>query len=166
VARWAQFGQDGNGRLYSRPFPLFVLLEAELKDTEFNWLTAFKWAGAVLASLWGKLHPLMQSLVVLMALDIASGLIAGYITRSLSSDVSWRGMAKKSLVLLLVAACGVLERAWKLEVPLASAVVGFYIVHELISIVENTGRAGLPMPRALTSALRKLRAQTEEGENA
>jgi toxin secretion/phage lysis holin len=108
----------------------------------------------------------MQSLLVLMALDIASGLIAGYVTRSISSDVSWRGMAKKSLVLLLVAACGVLERVWKLEVPLASGVVGFYIVHELISIVENTARAGLPMPKTLMSALRKLRAQTEEGEKA
>jgi len=133
---------------------------------DFNWLTAFKCAGGVLAGLWGKLHPLMQSLLVLMALDIASGLVAGYVTRSISSDVSWRGMAKKSLVLLLVAACGVLERVWKLEVPLASGVVGFYIVHELISIIENTARAGLPMPKTLTSALRKLRSQTEEGENA
>jgi toxin secretion/phage lysis holin len=134
--------------------------------SEFNWLTALKWAGGVLAGLWGKLHPLMQSLLVLMALDIASGLVAGYVTRSISSDVSWRGMAKKSLVLLLVAACGVLERVWKLEVPLASGVVGFYIVHELISIVENTARAGLPMPKTLASALRKLRAETEEGNNA
>jgi len=134
--------------------------------SEFNWLTALKWAGGVLASLWGKLHPLVQSLLVLMALDIASGLVAGYITRSLSSDVSWRGMAKKSLVLLLIAACEILQRTWNLGLPLASAVVGFYIVHEMISIVENTARAGLPMPRALTSALRKLRAETEEGENA
>jgi toxin secretion/phage lysis holin len=137
-----------------------------LKDTEFNWLAAFKWAGGVLASLWGRLPLLLQSLLVLMALDIASGLIAGYITRSLSSDVSWRGMAKKSLVLLLIAACEILQRTWNLGLPLASAVVGFYIVHEMISIVENTARAGLPMPRALTSALRKLRAQSEEGENA
>jgi len=137
-----------------------------LKDTEFNWLTAFKWIGAVLAGLWGRLPLLLQSLLVLMALDIASGLIAGYITRSLSSDVSWRGMAKKSLVLLLIAACEILQRTWNLGLPLASAVVGFYIVHEMISIVENTARAGLPMPRALTSALRKLRAQTEERENA
>jgi toxin secretion/phage lysis holin len=134
--------------------------------SEFNWLTALKWAGGVLAGLWGRLPLLLQSLLVLMALDIASGLIAGYITRSLSSDVSWRGMAKKSLVLLLIAACEILQRTWNLGLPLASAVVGFYIVHEMISIVENTARAGLPMPRALTSALRKLRAQSEEGENA
>jgi len=69
-------------------------------------------------------------------------------------------------VLLLIAACEILQRTWNLGLPLASAVVGFYIVHEMISIVENTARAGLPMPRALTSALRKLRAQTEERENA
>ena len=134
--------------------------------SDFSWLTAFKWAGGVLASLWGRLPLLLQSLLVLMALDIASGLIAGYITRSLSSDVSWRGMAKKSLVLLLVAACEILQRTWNLGLPLASAVVGFYIVHEMISIVENTARAGLPMPKTLASALRKLRARTEEGENA
>jgi len=136
-----------------------------LKDSEFHWLTAFKWAGGVLAGLWGRLPLLLQSLLVLMALDIASGLVAGYVTRSLSSDISWRGMAKKSLVLLLVAACGVLERTWKLEVPLTAGVVGFYLIHELISIVENTARAGLPLPKTLSSALGKLRAKTEEGEN-
>jgi toxin secretion/phage lysis holin len=135
-----------------------------LKDTEFNWPTALKWAGSLMASLWGRLPLLLQSLLVLMALDVASGLIAGYVARSLSSDVSWRGMAKKSLVLLLVAACEILQRTWNLGLPLASAVVGFYIVHELISIVENTGRAGLPLPRTLMNAITKLRAAADPEE--
>ena len=99
----------------------------------------------------------MQSLLILMALDILSGLIAGFVTKALSSDVSWRGMAKKSLVLLLIAACEVLEYTWSLGVPLAAGVVGFYIVHELVSITENTGRAGLPMPKVLTTAIAKMR---------
>ena len=103
----------------------------------------------------------MQSLLILMALDILSGLVAGFVTRTVSSDVSWRGMAKKSLVLLVIAACEVLEHTWKLGMPLAAGVVGFYIVHELVSIMENTGRAGLPMPRILTTAITKLRDQTE-----
>lgn len=134
--------------------------------TDFNWITALKWTGGLLAGLWGRLPLLLQSLLVLMALDILSGLIAGFVTRSLSSDISWRGMAKKSLVLLLIAACEILEHTWDLGVPLAAGVVGFYIVNELISIVENTGRAGLPMPRTLTSAISKLKAQTEGNEKA
>ena len=127
---------------------------------DFNWITALKWAGGFLAATWGRLNPLMQSLLILMALDILSGLIAGFVTKALSSDISWKGMAKKSLVLLLIAACEVLEHTWSLGVPLAAGVVGFYLVHELISITENTGRAGLPMPKVLTTAIAKMREQT------
>ncbi|HET6456552.1 MAG TPA: phage holin family protein [Armatimonadota bacterium] len=101
-------------------------------------------------------HPLVQALVALMILDILSGLLAGYVTRTLDSAVSARGMAKKVFALILVAAAYVVASFVGLGIDLGPIVAGFYCVHELLSLVENAGRAELPVPKALLDALAKL----------
>lgn len=111
-------------------------------------------AGALIAALWGGLPILVQVLVGLMVLDILSGLLAAYVARQWSSKTSFRGMAKKAIVLALVGAAAWLEPA--VGVPLASAVAGFYVVHELLSILENATMAGLPVPDVLRDALARI----------
>ena len=58
------------------------------------------------------------------------------------------------MVLVLVGAAAWLEPA--IGVPLASAVAGFYVVHELMSILENAAIAGLPVPDVLRDALARV----------
>jgi hypothetical protein len=65
---------------------------------------AIKAGGAAIAALWLGLAPVVQILLVLMALDIATGLFAAYVRRGLDSMVSGRGVAKKASELLVVAA--------------------------------------------------------------
>lgn len=113
-----------------------------------------KLAAAATAAFWGGLAPLVQVLIAVMAADLLTGLLAGYITRKLSSDVSFRGLAKKAIVLVLVAVGRLLEPA--VGLPLGDVVAGFYLVHEGLSILENAARAGLPVPQALREALVKL----------
>jgi len=118
-------------------------------------------AGA-LAALWGGLPVLVQVLIVLMAMDIATGMLSAFVNRELSSDVSWRGMARKAIILLVVA-CGVwIEPA--VGLPIGAAVAGFYAAHEGLSILENVTRAGLPVPQVLRDALRKLSPEEAEGK--
>ena len=100
--------------------------------------------GAFAAALWAGLPLMVQVLIGMMVLDTATGILAAYIDAALDSRVSFRGTAKKAIVLLLVAAAAWLEPA--IGVPLASAVAGFYVVHELMSILENAAVAGLPVP--------------------
>ncbi len=114
---------------------------------------------AALAGLWGGLLPLVQLLLILMIIDIISGLVVAVQERKLSSDVAWRGMTKKAMILLLVAAAGAVESyAASLvgSVPLQATVAGFYAAAELISLVENAAKAGLPVPDALRQVLAKL----------
>lgn len=114
--------------------------------------------GAVAAGLWGGLHPMFQTLLCLMALDILSGLLAAYIKKEVTSEASFRGMAKKGLIVLLVGGSVALNRAWSLDLPLGVAVAGFYCIHEMISITENAARAELPLPPKLLEVLKKLNA--------
>lgn len=97
---------------------------------------------------------MVQILIALMALDIATGLLAGFAGRRLSSEVSFRGMAKKTTVLLLVATAAIIEP--HVGLPVADAVAGFYCAHELLSIIENAAESGLPVPQILRDALAKL----------
>jgi toxin secretion/phage lysis holin len=108
----------------------------------------------MLAAWWGGLPLLVQVLIGVMLLDITSGVLAAYITNSLDSRVSFRGMAKKALALVLVGVAAWIEPA--VGIPLASAVAGFYTVHELLSILENAAIAGLPVPDALRDALARV----------
>lgn len=112
---------------------------------------------------WGNLEPLVQLLMVFMVLDIATGLLRGYALRELSSDVSRRGVARKGIMLLLVAAAKAAESHVG-GLPLAGAVAGFYLAHEGVSILENAAGAGLPVPQALREALVKLANSAERGK--
>jgi hypothetical protein len=65
---------------------------------------AIKAGAGALAALWLGLAPVIQILLVLMALDIATGLFAAYVRHGLDSAVSGRGVAKKAIELPIVAA--------------------------------------------------------------
>jgi toxin secretion/phage lysis holin len=116
-------------------------------------------AGAVLAvagGLWGGLNPLIQTLAVLMALDFASGFLHAFGSSTVSSDASFRGMAKKAMMLVLVGAASAYNATQPLGFDAAAAVAAFFCTTEFISIVENAGRLGVPIPRPLMDALSKL----------
>lgn len=102
------------------------------------------------------LHPMIQTLVILILLDFASGFLLAWSTGSVSSDASYRGMAKKAMMLLLVGAASTYNATQPLGFDSAVAVAGFFCTTELISIVENAGRIGLPIPRPLMDAISKL----------
>ena len=113
-------------------------------------------AGGIIAGFFVSLNPLVQALVALMALDVLSGVLAGYVTRSLDSAISARGMAKKAFAFLLVAAGYIVTGFAEFGIELGPIIAGFYCVHELLSIVENAGRAEFPIPKTLLDALAKL----------
>mgnify|MGYP001267518978 CR=1 FL=1 len=118
--------------------------------------TTIRSIGAALAGLWGALPLLVQILVILQAIDVASGLLSAWYNGTVSSTVSFRGMAKKVLCLALVGGAHVIERGFAFDIPLGAAAAGFYCVHEIISIAENAARTGLPLPEQMMRALQKL----------
>ena len=124
--------------------------------------TGVRVVAAFVGGVWLGLHPLFQALIILMVLDIVTGVLSGYVARKLNSDVSFRGVTKKVLILLAVATAGVVGPHIG-DVPLAEVVAGFYVMNEGLSIVENMAEAGLPVPDVLKDALAKLNGDAHGG---
>ena len=121
------------------------------------WANGVKATLAIGLALWAGLAPMIQLLLALMALDILSSLAAAIVTKTVSSDISFRGTFKKVLVLLLVATASVLSPLVAGgSLAIGQAVVLFYCIGEAISVTENAGKAGVPLPSFLKDALKKL----------
>ncbi len=132
-----------------------------------------KWiAGALslvtgsIAAFWLGLYPLMQLLLVLIVLDILSGLIGAFMRKEVSSTVSWAGIGKKALILIIVAGAEYAGNLADLQISetltLGAMVAGFYAVNEFISILENAAAAGIPIPKFLRDVLQKLNSEKFE----
>lgn len=99
----------------------------------------------------------IKFLLLFMALDYLSGVIAGFRSKQLSSDVGFHGLQKKALVIILVATAHLITHATEIGYDLGSAVAIAYTVNEFMSIIENCNRAGVWIPGILLEAMEKLR---------
>lgn len=105
--------------------------------------------------------PLVSTLLVLMVLDIFAGVLVAVNKRTLNSSISFKGMTKKTFIIILVGLAMLLE-PFSSGTPLGKLVSLFYIVMEAISILENAGALGVPIPRALKEVLQKLREDKQK----
>lgn len=126
-------------------------------------VTAVKtfWPVAVAMAYWGTLPPTVHTLVFLAIVDYASGTMVACSGGQLTSAASFRGVAKKTMMFLLVGACGAIQPHFAIEADLAAGVAGFFCATELISITENAGKLGVPLPGVLVRFLARLREQMD-----
>lgn len=120
------------------------------------------WVGAVVGvvvGLWTGIGVIVQALLILMIADVITGTIAAAIEGDINSQMSARGLAKKATALILVMLTAWLSanlHAYLGEgFPAADAVAGFFILTEVISILENAKRTGVnlgPLERVLAVA--------------
>lgn len=130
--------------------------------------TALGAIGAGIAAAFGGWSAALTTLIIFMAIDYISGLIlAGVFHRSsktesgaLESKAGWKGLCRKGLTLLIVVV------ASRLDVMLGTtfvkdAVCIAYICNEAISIIENAGLMGVPIPKAVKNAIEILKKKGE-----
>ena len=122
------------------------------------WRATIALIGTAAAYLWGGWDAIIRALVVLACLDYITGVAYAAVSKTLSSVIGFKGLLKKVFIFVLVALSTMLDKL----VPatngaVRSAVCMFYIANEGLSILENAGRIGLPMPEALKGALVKLK---------
>lgn len=121
--------------------------------------------GAVLGFMYGEVTGLFWALIAFMALDYITGVVVAIIEKRLSSEVGFRGLAKKFLILVFVAVGHIADAYILGGTPAAmSAVMLFYIANEGISIIENAASLGLPMPKKLTSIMEQIKNKSESEE--
>lgn len=113
--------------------------------------------GAILGALFGKLDGLLIALLVFMALDYITGVINAIYSKSLSSEVGFKGLLRKALILIVVIVGHILDiYVLKVGSTVRSAVCLFYISNEGISILENAANIGLPLPEKLKKILEEV----------
>ena len=122
----------------------------------------FAGLGGVLAYLFGPWDAPIMVLLGVVAMDYLTGVACAAVAKELCSTVGFKGLLKKVFIFILVALAAMLDKL----VPatngaVRSAVCMFYIANEGISILENAGRLGLPLPEALKSMLAKLQKQEQ-----
>ena len=130
--------------------------------------------GGMIASLFGGWDAALVTLIIFMGVDYVTGLIvAGVFHNSektkngaLESRAGWKGLCRKGVTLLVVLV------ACRLDLVMGSnfirdAVVIAFIANETISIIENAGLMGIPIPAAIMRAIEilKNKAESEGGEN-
>lgn len=140
-----------------------------LTETKAAVMTGAGVIGGMISQAFSGLDAALITLLIFMAVDYVSGLIVAGVfqasdkseTGALNSIACWQGLLKKgmTLVIVLVAA--------RLDIVLGTAfvrdaVVIAYIVNETISIIENAGLMGLPVPDAIMSAIEQLQGKNEQ----
>jgi toxin secretion/phage lysis holin len=118
--------------------------------------------GGIVGYLWGGWSALLGILLAFVVIDYVTGFIAAGAEGKLSSEVGFKGIAKKILIFVLVAVAHLLDEALGGNNDIfRDAVIFFYLANELLSIIENAGRAGLPIPEVLKNAVEILKGKGE-----
>lgn len=95
----------------------------------------------------GGFDGLVYALLAFVVIDYVTGVMCAVADRNLSSEVGFRGIAKKVLVFLLVGVANILDvHVIGNGSVLRTAVIFFYISNEGVSLLENASRLGLPIP--------------------
>ncbi len=131
-------------------------------------LTAAGVAGSVISYIFGGWSSAMTTLFICMAIDYITGFSVAAVfkkspksqTGALESRAGFKGLLRKGAILLVVLI------AHRLDISLGTTfikdgVITAYILNDTVSIVENVGLMGLPMPKVITKAIDVLKEKAD-----
>lgn len=124
--------------------------------------------GGAITSLFGGWDTALVTLIIFMGIDYVTGLIVGGVFQTsektkngaLESRAGWKGLCRKCMTLLMVLIACRLDLLTGNDF-FRDAVVISFIVNETISIIENAGLMGVPIPAAMVKAIEVLKAKSE-----
>lgn len=124
--------------------------------------------GSTANYLFGGWDVALKTLVCLMALDYIMGVLCGLKDKKLSSQIAFKGIAKKVAILIIIVVAVLADNLIGINGIMRSLVIFFYAGLEGISILENGSKLGVPVPEKLKEALIQLKEgnkkEIKEGE--
>lgn len=118
------------------------------------------WMGYYLGGCDGLLYALIAFVIV----DYLTGVMCAIADKKLSSEVGFKGICRKVLIFLLVGIANIIDmQVIGQEGILRTAVIFFYLSNEGVSLLENAGHLGLPIPTQLKDVLEQLHKRAEKG---
>ena len=128
--------------------------------------------GGAISTVFGGWSTSMTTLLIFMGIDYITGLIvAGVFNNSpktnsgaLESRAGWKGLFRKCVTLLMVLIACRLDMVLNTTF-IRDCVVIAYIANETISIIENSGLMGIPIPSVIVKAIDVLKSKAEDVED-
>ena len=119
--------------------------------------------GGALGAVLGGLDGFIMTLTIFVVVDYVTGVLVAITRHKLSSEIGFKGIAKKIAIFCLVAVASLIDaNIIKEGNAIRMSVIFFYISNEGISILENVSSLGLPVPNKLKAVLEQLKEEEEE----
>ena len=99
---------------------------------------------------------LIKTLLVMMVIDYITGITKGYMNKNINSNIAYKGLRKKVMVLFIVVAASQMDIILQ-GVGVRTLVLMFYVATEFLSILENAAILGVPIPEKLKVALEQYK---------
>ena len=137
---------------------------------KYKIFTALALAGSVLAELFGGWDMALETLLILMAADWITGgiLLPAVFGKSpkspngaLESRAGWKGLCRKGMTLFYILIAARMDRLLDMDYIRNAVCIGF-IANELLSIVENAGLMGVPLPAMIRKVIDILKENAEK----
>lgn len=100
-------------------------------------------------------------LVVAIAIDYISGIMKAFVMKELSSKIGLRGLLKKVGVLMVVMLAVIVDRVTGETGMVRNLVIYYFVANEGLSIIENLGQTGVPIPSSIKKALKALKKESK-----
>ena len=126
----------------------------------------FSAVGGWLGYFLGGCDGLLYALIAFVVIDYITGVMCAIIDKTLSSNVGFKGIFRKVLIFVMVGIGHVIDtQLIGSGDALRTAVIFFYISNEGVSLLENAGHIGLPIPEKLKEVLAQLHNRTEDDKD-
>ena len=120
----------------------------------------------VLGWLFGGFDSLIYALIAFVVIDYITGVLLAICNKKVSSKIGYKGISKKVFIFLLVGAGNIADKyIIGTGSSLKSMLIMFYLSNEGISIIENAGNLGLPMPQKLKDIFKEIGKNDKSGSN-
>lgn len=117
----------------------------------------FSAIGGLIGSIFGEVDGFFFALMIFIAIDYITGLMAAAVEKRLASNIGFKGIFKKTAILFLVSVGHLIDtEIIKQGGAIRTMVIFFYLSNEGLSILENAVRIGLPIPEKLQALLKQF----------
>lgn len=130
----------------------------------WNWIQiVFAAIGGGIGWFLGGADGFLYALIAFVVIDYITGVMCAIVDKKLSSEVGFKGICKKVLIFILVGVGNIIDvQVLGQAGVLRTAVIFFYLSNEGVSMLENAGHLGLPIPAKLKDILEQLHDRSED----
>ena len=130
----------------------------------WNWIQiVFAAIGGGIGWFLGGADGFLYALIAFVVIDYITGVMCAIVDKKLSSEVGFRGIFKKVLIFVMVGVGNIIDvQVLGQAGILRTAVIFFYLSNEGVSMLENAGHLGLPIPAKLKAVLEQLHDRAEK----